>query len=87
MSIYSQNFNGLNIFETTEMCSSMGSLSNWGLIIAPGQEANGDNLSMSLWSSTKTDMLSVLMRVASIRWFWIHTTYIFMVKYESFPKL
>ena len=25
----------------------MGSLSHWGLIIAPGQEANGDNLGMS----------------------------------------
>ena len=31
----------------------LGRSSNWGLIIAPGQEANGDNLEMSFRSSIK----------------------------------
>ena len=32
---------------------AMGSSSHWWLIVAPGQEANGDNFRMYFWSSTK----------------------------------
>ena len=43
------NFSGSNIFETKEMCSStcMGDSSHWGLVMAPGQEADLDNLGKS----------------------------------------
>ena len=37
--------------------------------MAPGQEANGDNLEKYFQSSTDNGMLSVLIRIASMRQF------------------
>ena len=60
----------------------IGSSSHWRLIIATGQESNGG------WFKGNLGMLSVLIRVAPMRRFqWVHTTYIFMIKYESFTKM
>ena len=50
---YHSNFNGSNIFVTMEICLRLGSLSHLGLIMAPGQKANGDNLGKSFPSSTQ----------------------------------
>ena len=44
------NFDGSNIFGTTENCSRHGWLEPWGLIIVLSQEANGDNLGIFLCS-------------------------------------
>ena len=47
-----------------------GGSSIWGLIMAPGQEGNDDNFGKSfLIFYTKNCMLSVLIRIASMRRF------------------
>ena len=57
------NLNGLNNFGIMEkFIRDMGSSSHWGLIMAPVQEANSDNLHSDC-------MLSVLIRIASVRQF------------------
>ena len=56
MSVYFQiqsNLNGSNIFGTMEIRSNMGSSSHWGLIMAPVQEANSDNLGKCFSFSTQ----------------------------------
>ena len=45
------NFNGSNLFET--IVRDMGSSSHWGLIMAPGLEANGHYLGKPFQSSTQ----------------------------------
>ena len=58
------NFNGSNIFGTMEI-----RLSHWGLIMAPVQEPNSDNF-REIFSIFYSDcMLSVLIRIASMKWF------------------
>ena len=52
-----------------EFVRDMGSLTHWGLIMAPGQEANSDNLRKSFWFSTNDPMLSVLIRIAWMKQF------------------
>ena len=47
------NFSDSNIFGTMEICLRYGSLSDWGLIMAPGQEANNDDLEKSFWFFTQ----------------------------------
>ena len=59
----------------------MGSSSQWGLIITSGQEENGDNLGIFFDLLDNNDMLSVIIRIASMmRFYWVHTTYNFMIK-------
>ena len=83
------NFNGSNIFWSVKFILDMDSSSRWRLIIASGQEANKDNLRVfSIFYQIMVRMLSVLIRIALKRQFWwIHTTYIFMIKWENFPKI
>ena len=45
----------------------MGSYSHWELIMVPGQEANSDNLGKSFQFLHNNCMLSVLIRIASMR--------------------
>ena len=47
------NLNGSNMFGTMELVRGMGSSSHCGLIMAQGQEANGDNLGKSFRPSTQ----------------------------------
>ena len=55
--------------------------------MAPGQEADGDNLGKSFRSSSQKWYFSVLIRITSLRQFYLHKTYNFMIKYqENFPK-
>ena len=66
MNGYKSNLNGSNIFGTMEICSDMGSSSHWGLIMAPVQEANSDNLGKSFNFLHNDCMLSVLIRNEAI---------------------
>ena len=57
----------------------MGSSSHWGLIMAPVQEANSDNLGKYFQFSTQ--WFYVECRIASMRQFeWVHSTYNSMIK-------
>ena len=47
----------------------MGSSSHWGLIMAPGQEANDDNLGVYFDLLYNNCMLSLLIRIALMRQF------------------
>ena len=47
------NFNGSNIFGTFKFVRDMGSSSHRGLTMAPGQEANGDDLVNAFQFSTQ----------------------------------
>ena len=51
----------------------VGSSSHWGLIMKPGQEANGDNLGNVFDLRDKNYMLSVLIRIASSDEYTRHT--------------
>ena len=56
--------------------------------MAPGREANSDNLGKHFHFLHKYCMLSVLIRIASMRRFLIvHTTYKFMIKYEAIERI
>ena len=51
--------------ELYKFVRDMGCPSHWGSIIAPGQEANGDNLGKSFLSSTHIGTLSAIIRTST----------------------
>ena len=55
-----------NLFEIWVVRATESSI-GCGLIMAPDQEANGDNLRKAFRSSTQPRMLNVLIRIASMR--------------------
>ena len=56
----------LTSLELWKFVRDMGSSSHWGLIMAPVQEANSDNLGKSFDFLHNDCMLSVLIRIASM---------------------
>ena len=68
------NLNNWNFFGTTDIFRGTSSSSHWGLIVAPGQEANGDNSRNIFDLLDNNDMFSVLIRIALM-------TYNFLIKY------
>ena len=84
------NFNGSNIFGTIKNVRDIGSSSHWGLTMVPGQEANSDNLGILFYFRHNNCMLSVLIRIASMRYVAIlmstHNIQ-FHDKIRKFPKI
>ena len=79
------NFNSSNIFGTMEIVPDIGSLSHWGLIMAPGQEANGN-----IFSIFYTKIVCCVYSLELPQWGnsnEYNTTYIFMIKQENFTKI
>ena len=67
---YSRTSMARTSLEPWKLVRDMGSSSDWGLIMAPDQEANSDNLGKSFLHFLHSDcMLCVLIRIASKRWF------------------
>ena len=63
------NFDGSNIFGTIENCSRHGWFESLRVIMVPSLEANGDNLGIFFDFLHNNCMLSVLIKIASMRQF------------------
>ena len=61
------NHNKITSLGLWEFVLDMGSSSHWGLIIAPGQGANGDNLGVYFDHLNNKGILSILIRIAPMR--------------------